>query len=87
MIKMKNSYAIGDVCRQIEVTCEKISSMTTGLEQLEKDGNEPLTETYDELRLGELEHLQRLTLALTKLITQEEDGEDGSADENKSTAE
>ena len=78
---MKNCYAIGDVCQQIEKTCQKIGSMTMGLEQLENGGNDALLETYEDLRFGELEHLQRLTLALTQLITQEEDGDNSASSE------
>lgn len=78
---MKNCYAISDVCLQIEKTCQKISSLTMGTEQHENNSNDVLLETYEDMIFGELEHVQRLTLVLTKLIAQEEDGETSASSE------
>lgn len=78
---MKNCFAIGDVCQQIEKTCQKIGSLTMGTEQHENNSNELLLDTYEDMIFGELEHLQRLTLVLTQLITQGEDGEPSASSE------
>lgn len=78
---MKNCFAIGDVCQQIEKTCQKIGSLTMGTEQHENNSNELLLDTYEDMIFGELEHLQRLTLVLTQLITQGEDGESSASSE------
>lgn len=81
VITVKNSFAIGDVCQQIEKTCQKIGSLTMGLEQHENNSNEALLDTYEDLIFGELEHIQRLTLVLTQLITQEDGGDESASSE------
>lgn len=81
VITVKNSYAIGDVCQQIEKTCQKIGSLTMGTEQHENNSNELFLDTYEDMIFGELEHLQRLTLVLTQLVTQGEDGEPSALSE------
>lgn len=81
VITVKNSYAIGDVCQQIEKTCQKIGSLTMGTEQHENNSNKLLLDTYEDMIFGELEHLQRLTLVLTQLVTQGEDGEPSASSE------
>ena len=69
---MKNTMAVCELSRQLKLVCERIESLSMGLEQFEQ-GNTEMADTYIALRLDELEHAQVLTLNLTDLITQEGD--------------
>lgn len=64
---MTNHMAIGSLCEQIKIACERIQSMTASIEQFD-DSN--LEEVFISLRLDELEHVQVLALRLTDLIAQ-----------------
>ncbi len=68
---MKNSFEIKDICNQLGKACEQIISLSTGIEQFDSAKQVELIGTYEELMLVELEIVQRLTLSLTELITEE----------------
>jgi len=81
---VKHTHAIGEICRQIIKVCERIDTLSLGIEMFEQ-GNTDLVITYEGLRFDELEHAQMLTLKLTELITQETaDTAEANADEDGS---
>ena len=67
---------INAVCNELIAEVEAIMKYTSDIELL-KDGNQKLTDTFLELRLDELEHVQELAIALSELLAggEEEGGE------------
>ena len=70
---------INAVCNELIAEAEAIMKYTGDLELL-KDGAPKLTDTFQELRLDELEHIQELAIALSELLAGEEE-EGGEGDE------
>ena len=68
---MQNRAAIGSICTQIIKSCEKIQTVTSAMDMFEQSAEE-LAEMYGNIQFDELEHVQILTLSLTKLISDAE---------------
>lgn len=65
---MQNKAAIGSICTQIIKSCEKIQTVTSAMDAFGQSAEE-LSEVYGDIQIDELEHVQVLTLSLTKLIS------------------
>lgn len=68
---------INAVCNELIAEAEAIVKYTGDLEAI-KDGDPKLVKTFEDIRLDELEHIQNLTVALTELLVEEEEGGEGS---------
>lgn len=80
---MKNAYAISSLARQLGKASEKLDSLAMGVQDTEQ--NAPgVSEVYQGLLLDEIEHVQILTLELTKLVTASTD--EANADEDGGSA-
>ena len=66
---MLNANAIEQICTQIEKASQRISSMCYGSVGFESTGVAELSDSFNDFCIGELEQLQLLTIALTKLLT------------------
>ena len=79
---MINSIAVGCMARALAGTSEIIRDLTESASGSEIQTGDELSEVYEVLILDELNHIQIMTLELTKLLTGEatdnEDGSDGS---------
>lgn len=82
---MKNAYAICSLARQLCKVGEKIDSLASDIQGSEQDAN-GVSELFQNLLVDEIEHVQILTLELTKLVT-ESTGEATNADEGGAFAE
>lgn len=72
---MKNATAICSIVRQIGKSCDQVESLTTAIGSA-RYGSEPLGAIYENMILDAVEHIQILTLELTRQFTDEElDGE------------
>jgi hypothetical protein len=80
MKAMKNAYAISSLSRQMVKVCEQIDSLAMGVQDTEQ-GIGDLGDTYQELLLDELEHIQMLTLKLTELVSEAVGEETTNTDE------
>lgn len=72
---MKNSAAIIETCRQIIGEADAIKNYTesqNNLENMEVENSAPVISLFDDIRLDELEHIQKLTLQLTELMDEAE---------------
>jgi len=76
---MKNVYAIGGVSRHLSKVAEHIERLAMDIHSSEQDAGN-LEPVYSDLLFDELEHAQVLTLKLTELISQSQDGSTGNAD-------
>ena len=76
---MKNACAISSLARQLGKVSEKLDSLAMGVQEQ----NAPdLTDVYQGLLLDEIEHVQILTLELTKAVVAA--AEETNADEGGS---
>lgn len=82
---MKNAYAISSLARQLGKVCEKADSLAMGVQDTEQNSPE-VSEVYQGLLMDEVEHLQILTLEITRLVTESaggaanaDEGDGGSA--------
>ena len=73
---------IGAVCQQIVKTCEKIESASCMSAHAESDAHPEIGEIAKDILLDELEHAQILVLALTRLISPEEEQEPETPEED-----
>ena len=64
---MKNACAISSLARQLGKVSEKLDSLTMGVQDVEQNAPD-LTDVYQGLLLDEIEHVQILTLELTKAV-------------------
>jgi len=76
---VKNAYAISSLARQLGKVSEKVDSLAMGVQDTEQNSPD-LSEVYKGLLLDEIEHIQIMTLELTKLVT-ESASEGSNADE------
>lgn len=83
---MKNAYAISSMSRQMGKVCERLDTLAMAIQDTEQ-GIGDIAETYQDMLLDELEHVQMLTLRLTEMISQAV-GEDtaANADEGDGSA-
>lgn len=83
---MKNAYAISSMSRQMIKVCEQIDSLAMGVQDTEQ-GSDNIADTYHDLLLDELEHIQMLTLKLTELVSEAVGEQDAvNADEGEGSA-
>ena len=82
---MKNAYAISSMSRQMVKVCEQIDSLAMGVQDTEQ-GIGDLGDTYQDLLLDELEHIQMLTLKLTELVSEAVGEETSNTDEGDGSA-
>lgn len=68
---MQNRAAIESICTQLIKSCEKIQTVTSAMDAFGQSAEE-LAEVYGNIQFDELEHVQILTLSLTKLISDAE---------------
>lgn len=66
---MKNTFAICDICRQIEKACESLCSLCDAFDHVE-DMNEDIAASYRDAQMDNLEHIQMFTLHLTGLLSE-----------------
>lgn len=78
---MKNAYAISSLARQLGKVSDKMDSLAMGVQDTEQNAPD-VSEVYQGLLMDEIEHLQILTLELTKLVT-ESTGDTANADEGE----
>ena len=76
---MKNAYAISSLARQLGKVSDKMDSLVMGIQDTEQNAPD-VSDVYQGLLMDEIEHLQILTLELTKLVT-ESAGDTANADE------
>lgn len=76
---MKNAYGISSLARQLKVVAEKLDSLAMGVQDVEQSAPD-LTDVYQSLLVDEVEHVQILTLEITKAVVEasEEHADDGS---------
>ena len=82
---MKNAYAISSLSQQMVKVCEQIDSLAMGVQDTEQ-GIGDLGDTYQNLLLDELEHIQMLTLKLTELVSEAVGEETANTDEGDGSA-
>ena len=68
---MVNDKSVVLHCEQIGGCAERISSLTSSLPVLAVEKNNASLILYEEMRISELENLQKLTLELTRMISEE----------------
>lgn len=66
---MKNANAISSIARQLKAVAEKLDSLAMGVQDVEQDAPD-LTGVYQNLLLDEVEHVQILTLEMTKAVVE-----------------
>ncbi len=66
---MKNAYTISSIARQLGKVSEKLDSLAMGVQDTEQNASD-LSEVYQGLLLDEVEHVQILTLELTRLAAE-----------------
>ena len=79
---MKNAYGISSLARQLKLVAEKLDSLAMGVQDVEQ-ATPDLAGVYQNLLLDEVEHVQILTLEITKAAVEaseqsEEHADDGS---------
>ena len=79
---MKNAYGISSLARQLKAVAEKLDSLAMGVQDVEQSAPD-LSDVYQNLLLDEVEHVQILTLEITKAVVEaseqsEEHADDGS---------
>ena len=82
---MKNAYAISSLSRQMVKVCEQIDSLAMGVQDTEQSVGD-VVDTYQDMLLDELEHVQVLTLKLTEMISLAVGEETANADEGEGSA-
>lgn len=82
---MKNAYAISGMSRQMVKVCEQIDALAMGIQDTEQ-GIGDIADTYQDMLLDELEHIQMLTLKLTDLISQATEEGAANTDEGEGSA-
>lgn len=66
---MKNAYAISSLARQLSKVGEKVDSLAMGIQDTEQNA-QGVSEVYQGLLMDEIEHVQILTLELTRLVAE-----------------
>ena len=75
---MKNACAISSLARQLGKVSEKLDSLAMGVQDVEQNAPD-LTDVYQGLLLDEIEHVQILTLELTKAAAEETNADEGGS--------
>lgn len=76
---MKNAYAISSLAHQLKAVAEKLETLSMGAQEMEQQSSD-LSDVYQSLLVDEVEHVQILTLEITKAVVEasEEHADDGS---------
>jgi len=74
---VKNACAISSLARQLGKVSEKLDSLAMGVQDVEQNAPD-LTDVYQGLLLDEIEHVQILTLELTKAVVAAAEETNGS---------
>lgn len=82
---MKNAYAISSLSRQMVKVSERIEGLAMGVQDVEQ-GIGDIADTYQDMLLDELEHVQLLTLKLTAMISDAVGEEAANTDEGDGSA-
>ena len=77
---MKNAYGISSLARQLKAVAEKLDSLAMGAQDVEQNAPD-LTGVYQNLLLDEVEHVQILTLEITKAVAEATEPSETNADE------
>lgn len=77
---MKNAYGISSLARQLKAVAEKLDSLAMGVQDMEQNAPD-LTGVYQNLLLDEVEHVQILTLEITKAVAEATEPSETNADE------
>lgn len=77
---MKKALGISSLARQLKAVAERLDSITMGVEEVEQNSND-LTDVYRSLLLDEVEHVQVLTLEITKAVADATEPSETNADE------
>lgn len=80
---MKNAYAINSLARQLIKATEKLDSLATGVQDTEQNASD-VSEVFQGLLLDEMEHVQILTLELTKVVAASAEEVTGAEDSSGS---
>lgn len=79
---MKNAYGISSLARQLKAVAEKLDSLAMGVQDVEQNAPD-LTGVYQNLLLDEVEHVQILTLEITKAVAEATAPSETKADEGE----
>lgn len=79
---MKNAYGISSLARQLKAVAEKLDSLAMGVQDVEQNAPD-LTGVYQNLLLDEVEHVQILTLEITKAVAEATAPSEANADEGE----
>lgn len=77
---MKNAYGISSLAKQLKIVAEKVESLAVGAGETEQNAPD-LTDVYQNLLLDEVEHVQILTLEITKAVAEATEPSETNADE------
>lgn len=77
---MKNAYGVSSLARQLKAVSEKLESLAMGVQDVEQNSPD-LTGVYQNLLLDEVEHVQILTLEITKAVAEATEQSETNADE------
>ena len=66
---MKNAYAISSLAHQLKAVAEKLESLSMGAQEMEQQSSD-LSDVYQSLLVDEVEHVQILTLEITKAVVE-----------------
>jgi hypothetical protein len=78
--RVKNAYGISSLARQLKAVAEKLDSLAMGVQDVEQNAPD-LTGVYQNLLLDEVEHVQILTLEITKAVAEATEPSETNADE------
>lgn len=79
---MKNAYDVSSLARQLKAVSEKLESLAMGVQDVEQNSPD-LTGVYQNLLLDEVEHVQILTLEITKAVAEATEQSESNADEGE----
>lgn len=82
VIRVKNAHNISSLARQLKVVSEKVDSLAMGVQDREQNSPD-LTSVYQNLLLDEVEHVQILTLEITKAVAESTEPSETNADEGE----
>ncbi len=80
--RVKNALGISSLARQLKAVAERLDSLTMGVEEVEQNSTD-LTGVYQSLLLDEVEHVQVLTLEITKAVAEATAPSEANADEGE----
>lgn len=79
--ELKNAYGISSLARQLKAVAEKLDTLAQGVQDVEQ-ASPDLTGVYQNLLLDEVEHVQILTLEITKAVADATASSEVNADDD-----